>query len=176
MELECVMEDIMDKLNDQVARYHEELKKGYLQKAYRGIMEFMSGTRTYLSESHADMTTGALYQGFMDMTFFTMTPETLKARKLKVAIVYLHDNNSFEAWLSGTNRQVQSDYLKSLKGTDLSGYELSEAAPGVDSIISLTIAEGPDFNDAEALKKLIEAETMRFITDMERLVSYAKNK
>lgn len=166
----------MDKLNDKVKRYHEELQKGYLQKAYRGIMEFMSGTRTYLSEMHPDMITGALYQGFMDMTFFTMTPETLKTRKLKVAIVYLHDNNSFEVWLSGANRPVQSELIRSLKGIDLSGYELSEAAPGVDSIISFTIAEDPDFNETEALRMLLEAETMKFIADMEKLVSNTKNK
>jgi hypothetical protein len=170
------MEDIMDKLNDQVVRYHEELQKGYLQNAYRGIMEFMSGVRAYLSERHPDMTAGALYQGLMDMTFFTITPETLKARKLKVAIVYLHAKNSFEVWLSGANRQVQSDLLKTLKDSELAGYELTEAAPGVDSIISWTITEYPDFNDTEALQMMLEVETTKFIADMVELVSYAGKK
>lgn len=164
----------MAKLDEQVKRYTDELKKGYLQDAYRGIMGFIAGLKADMAEKHPEMTIGALYQGYMDMTFFTFTPETLKRLRLKVAIVYLHEKNCFEAWLSGANRQVQSDFLDLLKEIDLAGYELSYAAPGVDSIISFVIADDPDFNDEEALRIRLEDETMRFMADMEKLVMTAK--
>lgn len=165
----------MDNLNEKIKRYNDELKKGYLQDAYRGIMEFMSGIRTHLSECHPEMAAGALYQGYMDMTFFTITPETLKKQRLKVALVYLHELNSFEVWLSGANRQVQSDFLRLLKGRDLTGCKLSEAAPGIDSIVSKTIAEDPDFSEMESLRTRLQDEAMRFIDDMERLLKDAVN-
>lgn len=160
----------MDKLNEQIKKYHDELQKGYLQDAYRGIMEFIAGIRTHLSEVYPEMTIGALYQGFMDMTFFTITPETLKRQRLKVALVYLHESNSFEVWLSGANRQVQADFLKLLKGRDIPGCELSEAAPGVDSIVVRKIPEDPDFSNLKSLRNRLEVETIKLISDMEKLL------
>jgi hypothetical protein len=83
--------------------------------------------------------------------------------------------NSFEVWLSGANRQVQSDFLRLLKGRDLTGSKLSEAAPGIDSIISKTIAEDPDFSDMESLRTRLQDEAMRFIAHMEGLLKDAVN-
>lgn len=39
----------MDSLNNYVREYTIELSKGLIQKAYKGIMFFMSGLSTYLA-------------------------------------------------------------------------------------------------------------------------------
>ena len=39
----------MESLNNQIVEYKTQLGKGKIQKAYKGIMAFMSGLITYLS-------------------------------------------------------------------------------------------------------------------------------
>jgi hypothetical protein len=86
----------VESMNDLVREYTDQLSKGRIQKAYREIMSFMSNLRTYLVEKNPEYTTGALYSGYIDMTYFAFTPSNLKSRKLKIAVLYLHERNSFE--------------------------------------------------------------------------------
>jgi len=41
----------------------------------------------------------------MDMTYFAFTPSELKEKKLKIAIVYLHEQNRFDAWLGAVTEK-----------------------------------------------------------------------
>jgi hypothetical protein len=102
----------------------------------------------------------------MDMSYFAFTPPGLKAKKLKVAIVYLHELGRFEAWLGGNNRKIQSDFIERLSEKDLGSYRLSKPAPGVDSIIEAILVEDPDFDKIEELMMQIEKQTIEFINDM----------
>jgi len=43
---------------------------------------------------------------------------------------------------------------------------LSEAAPGVDSIIESTLVEPPDFDHPEDLRNQIEERTIEFVNDI----------
>jgi len=156
----------MESLNDQVLEYKNQLGKGQIQKAYKGIMTFMSGLITYLGNKYPDYVVGALYFGYMDMTYFPFTPPVLKERKLKVAIVYLHEEGRFEGWLSGSNRKIQAEYIKLLKLKISGKYKLSEVLPGVDSIIESVLVEKPDFDNPEELKKQIEEKTIEFVNDI----------
>ena len=160
----------MPSINELVQEYTQQLSKGAIQKAYRGIMAFMSDLRSDLMRKHTDFSVTGLYFGYMDMTYFAFTPADLKALKLKVAIVYLHEENSFEVWLGGANRQVQAKYIQLLGGKDLGGYSLSKVEPGVDAIIATEIIKRPDFDDADGLKNRIEESTLVFIKDMELLL------
>jgi len=38
----------MDSLDEQIQEYRNQLRKGYLQKAYQGIMTFMSALKIHL--------------------------------------------------------------------------------------------------------------------------------
>jgi len=44
----------MDSLNNHIEEYMIQLKKGQIQKAYKGIMVFMTGLRTHLEDRHPD--------------------------------------------------------------------------------------------------------------------------
>lgn len=152
----------MQSLNESVREYTAQLQLGQIQKAYKGIMTFMSGLKTYLESRHPDYAATGLYFGYMDMTYFAFTPLELKQRSLKIAIVYLHEQNRFELWLGGANRRVQAEYIELFKGEDLDCLILSEVKSGVDSIIELQIVEEPDFDHPEDLMLAIESKVIEF--------------
>jgi hypothetical protein len=156
----------MESLNEYVKEYKTQLSKGNIQKAYRGIMTFMSGLKTDLKKNYPDYIVSSLYFGYMDMTYFAFTPSGLKDKKLKIAIVFLHEQGRFEAWLGGSNRKVQSEYIEKLKHKKIGNYKLSQVLPGVDSIIESIVVEQPDFNHPEELKIQIEEELIDFINDV----------
>lgn len=152
--------------NDSIRAYRALLDQGTIRQAYRGIMGFMSGLRNGLEARYPDYAVGALYPGCMDMTFFACTPPELKALQLKVAIVYLHGEGRFEAWLGGGNRKVQAEWIRRLGQLDTGPYRLSRAAPGVDSILESVLEAEPDFDRPDELRNRIEERTMAFIRDV----------
>jgi hypothetical protein len=161
----------MEKINRFILEYGNQLHKGHIQRAYKGIMTFMSNLSIYLVNSHREFSVSALYPGYMDMTYFAFTPPDLKIKNLKIAIVYLHEQNRFEAWLSGGNRKIQAEYIKLLSYKDTKEYKLSQVLPGVDSIIESTLVDQPDFDNSEELKKLIDVKIIEFTNDMRSLLA-----
>jgi len=156
----------MDSLNNYVSHYREQLSKGHMQKAYKAIMTFMSSLGTYLGKKYPAYSVSALYFGYMDMTYFAFTPPGLKSKKLKIAIVYLHQQGRFEAWLGAINRKVQAEYIELLSGKNTGKYKLSTVMPGVDSIIESILVGRPDFEKPEELKIEIEKKTLEFTNDI----------
>ena len=152
--------------------YHKQLEQGSIQLAYKGLMEYMMGLRAHFASHYPEYSVpGPIYYGTMDMTYFSVVPPSLKDRKLKIAIVFLHEAFRFEAWLSGYNRQVQKDYWHIFKtyGWDL--YRLVTPAVGDDSILEHPLAENPDFGDLPLLTQRIENETLTFIKAVENFLS-----
>ena len=70
----------MESINESIKEYATQLSKGRIQKAYKGIMTFMSELRSYLESKYPHYTAGNLYFGYMDMTYFAFTPADLKIR------------------------------------------------------------------------------------------------
>lgn len=156
----------MEPINEYIMEYTAQLRKGQIQKAYKGIMTFMAELRAYLESGYPDHTAGSLYVGYMDMTYFAFTPTDLKNKKLKIAVVYLHEKNVFEVWLAGNNRNIQAEYIALMGSKNIGTYKLSQAIPGVDSIMESTLVEEPDFDHPEELMKKIEKKTMAFVKDI----------
>lgn len=160
----------MSPLSKEIREYREQLRKGHIQKAYKGIMAFMSALKAHMENENPTYYASALYFGYMDMTYFACTPPALKEKKLKIAVVYLHEEGRFEAWLGGSNRKVQAEWIQRLKGKDLGSNKLSQVQPGVDSILEVILAEAPDFDDPESLKAELAKKTLAFITDLTDMV------
>lgn len=156
----------MDSLNDDVRAYTTQLRKGQIQKAYKGIMNFMSDLKTYLERKYPDHVSSAIYVGYMDMTYFAFSPPLLKNKKLKIAIVFLHAECKFELWLAGSNRSVQAHYIELLRQRDIGRFTLSQPHSGVDSIIALSIIDAPNFDDLDGLKQEIDVMTGEFTKDI----------
>jgi len=161
----------MKSLNDSIIEYKKQLDKGEIQVAYRGLMEYMTGLKNYFKNRYPHfLISGNLYHGYMDMTYFALFPEELKKRKLKIAIVLIHDKMKIEIWLSGVNKEVQTRYWNLLKEKNLKNYTMPGTLKGSDSIIEYTLAENPDFSDPEALTGQIELKAIEFIEDISELI------
>jgi hypothetical protein len=162
----------MVSFQESIDEYKKQLKKGAIKEAYRGLMNYFMSLRSYFKNKYPDYyVSGSLYQGYMDMTYFAFFPESLKHRKLKIAIVFIHDTATFEVWLIGYNKQVQTKYWKLIKENNWNKYHLPQTPKGFDYIIEAVLVDNPDFNDLDALTKQIEQGTLKFIKDVENFLS-----
>jgi hypothetical protein len=107
----------------------------------------------------------------MDLTYFSFIPKSLKQRRLKAAIVFVHSTFRFEVWLAGYNKQVQSKYWKLVKEIGWNKYHLVTNTEGMDSIIESVLIDKPDFSDLEALTKQLDRTALGFIKDVESYLS-----
>ena len=132
--------------------------------------------RTYLENKHPDsFTSGSIYFGYMDMTYFPLFPKSLKHRQLKIAIVFIHDTFRFEVWLVGKNKQIQTKYWKLFKESDWNKYRIPPTTKSVDSIVEYTLIDNPDFSDLDTISKHIEKGTLEFINDIDNFLFNPRN-
>jgi len=162
----------MESLREYMGEYKKQLQKGVIQKAYRGLMEYIMDLRTSLQDRYPDYSvSGSIYYGYMDMTYFSFSPQSLRQRDLKAAIVFIHDACRFEIWLAGQNRKVQAAYWKLFQDSDWHQYPIVSPAKGVDAIVEHVLVDDPDFGDLQALTRQIETETFQFIGNVESFLS-----
>lgn len=161
------MQSIQEDMNELRGR----LRTGAIQKAYRALLGFMMDLRKRFKNRYPSYSISGLYQGYMDMTYFAIVPPSLKHRDLKIAIVFNYEAFRFEAWLAGTNRQVQRQYCELFKDSQWTEYRVVTPAKGVDSITECNLAEDFDFGDLDSLTANIEENADNFINDIERFLS-----
>jgi hypothetical protein len=148
--------------------YRKQLEKGVIQEAYRGLIDYFNTLRVYLKKKYPEYyVSGSVYYGYMDMTYFSFFPKSLKHRKLRTAIVFIHDAFRFEIWLVGKNRTVQKRYYELFRESDWKKYHIVRPAKGVDAILDHIIIDNPDFRDLDVLTNQIERGTLKFIKDIE---------
>ena len=156
---------------ESMHEYRKQLEHGAIQQAYKGLMEYLMDLRTYFKNKYPDYVVSGIYYGYMDMTYFSFFPASLKQRNLKIAIVFLHEAFRFEVWLAGYNKQVQAKYWQLLKESAWNPYHLVPTTQGVDSILEHVLVGDPDFSDLAALTHQIEHGILKFITDVESFLS-----
>ena len=162
----------MTTFEHNMREYKTQLGKGSIQQAYKGLMEYMLRLRAHIQKQLPDCEfPGSVYFGYMDMTYFSVIPPSLKERKLKIALVFLHEAFRFEVWLSGYNRQVQAKYWKMMRDSGWDQYRLVADPLKADSILEHVLIDNPDFGDLEALTSQIEEGTLRFITNVETVLA-----
>lgn len=161
----------MAAIRDEMEELRRQLEKGAIQKAYRALIGYMMGLRTYFKNQQVAPGVSGLYQGYLDMTYFALFPPGLQERKLKIAIVFNYDAFRFEAWLSGSNRKVQEETWALLKDAAWPGYRVVAPGKGIDSILECDLATALDLDDPDALTARIEMATLAFIDDVERFLA-----
>jgi len=166
----------METLNKYIDEYKKQIEKGDIVKAYRGLMSYILELRSYLSNKYPDFTvSGSVYFGYMDMSYFSFTPVFLQNKKLKIALVFVHDKVSWEIWLAGTNRQIQSKYSKLFTEKGWEKHRISPIEKGVDSIIECVLTDNPDFDDLSALTYEIENKALTFIDEIKEFLTENEN-
>ena len=161
----------MHSIQDDMDGLRRQLQKGSIQKAYRALISFMMDLRTHFVNKYGEPAVSAVYQGYMDMTYFALFPPALKRRDLKVAIVFNYEAFRFEAWLAARNRKIQRQYWELVKDSPWTDYRIVTPAEGIDSIIECDLANDFDFDDPDALTLKIENGTAAFIDNIERFLS-----
>lgn len=161
----------MKSFDECVSEYRKQMEKGAIQHAYRGLMNYIRDLRTHLKKKYPDYFVSGIYQGYMDMTYFSFAPKSLMRRKLKIGIVFIHETMRFEVCLFGINKQVQNKYWSLIKESGWNKYHIVPTTKGVDYIIGYVLVDNPDFSDLDALTKKIEKATLKFIKDIENFLS-----
>lgn len=162
----------MVSFHESMVEYRNQLRNGIIQKAYRGLMEYLGSLRSYFKKKYPDYSVSAsIYFGYMDMTYFAVNPPQLKERKLKIAIVFLHEEFRFEVWLGGNNKDVQKEYWDLFRERNWNKYHIPTSLKGIDSILEYKLVENPDFGDLNMLTTQIDNGTMNFIKDVELFLS-----
>jgi hypothetical protein len=158
----------MTTFSDDMVEYRKQVRKGILPRAYKVLMEYILSLKTHLQKKYPEFSiSNSLYAGYMDMTYFSLFPPVLKDRKLKIAIVYLHESGRFEAWLAAVNKEIQTQYWKLIKDSGWQKYHLVPTTQGYDSILEHILVASPNFSDLESLTAQIDGEAVVFIQDLE---------
>jgi len=161
----------MQSIQTDVKVYQKQLEAGSLQRAYRALIAYMSTLRTHFAKKYGDSAVSALYQGFMDMTYFAVFTPALKERDLKIAVVFNYDAFRFEVWLAARNRKIQRQYWELFKDYSIEDYRIIEPAEGIDSIVECDLAADFDLDKPQELTVKIEEITVSFIDKMEKFLA-----
>jgi len=164
------MDSTKTSLSNCIAAYCRAVREDDLPRAYRGILSALMAFKAGWESAHPEDSVGALYQGYLDMSFVAVAPAAFGARRLKISLVFLHDTGLFSLWLTAGNRAIQAQTSQELAKKPLGSYSLSELKPGVDAIISQDITQPYAFDEPERFTSQLIAAAERFLSDMKFLL------
>ena len=153
----------MKSLNQLISNYTDLLKRGELQAAYKGILEFFGKLRGDLIKKYPQYDVSSIYQGYMDMSYFALSTKLFKDKGIKIAIVYLHDKGVFEVWLSARNREISKGIEPLVRGIVLDGLTVFHDETNLDAVIECTLSSAPDFDNQTELIHVIEQGVEKFV-------------
>ena len=142
------------KLNDQIPSYKEAFASGEIQKTYQGLVGIVQILRTEFSKKYkGEYSVASVMHGYIDFTYFYLQNESLKRNKLKLAIVFNHQQAHFELWLLGQTKDVQIRYWEKLKDV---AWVNPETMPEY-SIFEIVLLANPDFDNTPALSESVHS-------------------
>lgn len=158
--------------HEAMNEYKKQIKKGDIIVAYQGLIQYFKDLRSHFSNKYPDfLVSGNIYSGHMDLTYFHFFPKSLKPRKLKIVVLFLHNTFRFEVWLAGNNKEVLKKYLNLFTESKWKKYHMASTTKGVDYILDHILIDNPDFRDLDMLTKQIEQGTLKFLEDVEVFLS-----
>lgn len=159
-----------ESLQFSIRQYQAALDDGHVQRAFRAIMGFMLNLRTQFIHNYpSGYASSGLHPGYMDITYFPFTPMTLKQQKLKVAIVFNHEELQFEVWLTGQNKALHKKYWDIFRASD---WPKDNIAPTPEHmILREVVVPTPDFDEPQLLMNEIESRTMTFIQEVQAVLA-----
>lgn len=153
----------MKNLNQLIDEYTNHLRQGEIQAAYRGILAFIGKLKADYIKKYPSYDTGSIYQGYMDMTYFSLSTQQLKEKGLKIAIVYLHEKGAFEVWLSARNREISKKYESVFSRCITNNCTMFHDEANQDAIIECTLTPTPNFESQNSLIDSIEQGVENFV-------------
>lgn len=160
----------MKSLNQMIKEYTDCLHQNEIQVAYRAILEFIGALRVDMIKRYPDYRISNIYQGYMDMSYFSVRTNLFEDKGLKIAIVYLHGKGAFEVWLSARNREILTEYKSVFNGFIIDNISAFHDENNHDSIIECTLTTTPDFEDKVFLIDVIEQGVDKFINSIAEII------
>lgn len=154
----------MKTLNQLISDYTCSLQQGEMQIAYKGILEFIGKLRAEFIKRYPHYDVSSIYQGYMDMSYFSLSTKSLKDKGLKIAIVYLHDQGDFEVWLSARNRDIAKSYASLLHSNISGDVSIFHDINNPDAIIECILTPTPNFENQSSLIDTIDEGVEKFVT------------
>lgn len=141
-------------LNDRISTYKETFASGEIQEIYQSLVGIVQSLRTEFTKKYkGEFSVASVMHGYIDFTYFYLQNDYLKSHKLKLAIVFNHQQAHFELWLLGQTKDVQIRYWEKLKGVP---WVNSEAMPEY-SIFEVTLLANPDFDNITGLSESVHS-------------------
>jgi hypothetical protein len=161
----------MGTLSEDIRELQKRLSDGSIQRAYRGIVSYMSRLRTVFAHQRGERAVSGLYQGYFDMTYFALFSDALKECDLKLAVVFNYETFGFEVWLAARNRKMQRRYWELFLNTGYTKHRLIEPAVGIDAIVTAALAADYPVQDEDRLTAHIVQGVMAFERDIVSFLS-----
>ena len=157
-------------LNYFVAAYKELLKNGDIQVAYTELVKYVQKLKTAFSKDLGDTySVGNVFQGYMDYTYFYLSNDFLKDKKLNLGLVFNHNHVRFEAWLLGQTKDIQEKYWELLKDTKW----INDSEMPQYSIFEVILVDNPDFDDLDTLTENIKNKLVSVAKDISTSIHLA---
>ncbi len=158
-------------LSDCVESYSALVAQGEIARAYRAILAVLTRFKSSWETAHPADNVGALYQGYLDMSFVSVAPAAFTGKRLKISLVFLHESGLFSLWLIAGNREIQKAVSESLKSIPLGEYVRNPLAPGVDAIIAHDLPKPYAFDDPATLNAMLLKAAETFTADMIAMIA-----
>ena len=124
--------------------------------------------RDFKNEMSERFVTKNVLNGFLDYTYFYFTNDFLNERKLKLGIIFNHQDISFELWLMGSTKETQVKYWNKFKRTR---WNKEESMPQW-YIISVELISNPDFEDLSKITDSIFEQVPLIYSKLEDQLKY----
>jgi len=143
--------------------YKKLIETTDLQEGYQEFIKLFRFLRTELKkELPAYDFSGQIVENNMDFAYFQLTDSELKAKGIKIQVVFVHKIFRFEVWVSGYNRKIQCAYYEKLK-TQTIPYVLNNNPNQVDYIIKKPLNESLDLGDGFGVLNVIKASVLESV-------------
>ncbi|HDY7438690.1 TPA: hypothetical protein RQJ43_004556 [Vibrio vulnificus] len=141
-------------LSARIPAYKMVFASGELQKTYQDLVSIVQSLRTEFHKKYkGQFTVANVLHGYIDFTYFYLQNDYLKKHKLKLAIVFNHQQAQFELWLLGQTKDVQISYWEKLQGVKWVNQDVMPEW----SIFEVLMLADPNFDDTKVLFESIHS-------------------
>lgn len=150
-------------LNARIPAYKKVFASGEVQKTYQSLVGVVQDLRTEFKKAYKGKYSVAnVLHGYIDFTYFYLQNDYLKKHRLKLAIVFNHQEVRFELWLLGQTKDVQINFWEKLKGEQW----VNEDSMPEWSIFEIVMIDNPDFDGTKQLTESIQSTFIEFSNEI----------
>ncbi|MGY3749855.1 DUF7000 family protein [Vagococcus acidifermentans] len=142
----------MNELTQLTDYYREQLEDGKMQQAYHALVNYVMKLKISMVNHYPEYKYGNVSQGYMDYTYFSVSDEYLRSKKLRFGIVFNHRLLSFELWLIGQNTAIQKEFWQKLRR---SRWLTGNSQMPCYAVMELSLISAPDFSNTTRLTEEI---------------------